>query len=737
MEVDLLLSGGTIIPVDPARSTIEDGAVAISGNRIVAVGKRAYVERAHTAREVIDTTHHVILPGLIDGHGHAGHGLVKSLFSGDGAAWTEACRVIYTLASTPEFWRAEARLTALERLMFGVTTGVSLLGGGDSVMRTDDPAHGIAHAEGVASIGISDIMAVGPTRPPHPRKYASWNGDARSTALVSFEQQLETIQALIETCHRRHTTEVAMLMPVVKKLPEDSEEIRVIERQGRAIRDLQNKHRLLFHQDGHHAGSIAMADEMFGLISGESFLSHCTDLTEADIASLERHNAAVVHNPSAIASVRGYCPVPELLSRGVTVMIGSDGTAPDRSTDMFRHMFQCMRLHQRHARDASLIPPGKALEMVTIDAARGLHMDREIGSLEPGKRADVITIDLRKPHLAPRNMPLWRVVCFASGSDVDTVISAGQVLMRNRAVPHVDIAQVMDEAQRETELMLDRTGLPALFQTWRTALQQKLRGQLGVNATGFVRYVYALPTGIVLLGVAVLASSSPMPNIGLRFVIECGLGGLLQIVGTNLLIMAFGYRNFAVGTAYSKTESVQGAIIGAIVLGEALTGLAWIGIGVGVVGVLVLSLAGRGLKPHEFLRATVQPAALCGLGAGLCFTCTGLFIRVATRGLGGADVVLGALMALVTTNFLQTLMQGSYLAVREPLQFRAAFTTWRSSAWVGTLSACGSACWFFGFASAPVALVRALGQIEMVFTLAFSRFYLRETLRRADGFYWF
>jgi drug/metabolite transporter (DMT)-like permease len=272
----------------------------------------------------------------------------------------------------------------------------------------------------------------------------------------------------------------------------------------------------------------------------------------------------------------------------------------------------------------------------------------------------------------------------------------------------------------------------ALFQTWRTALQQKLRGQLGVNATGFVRYVYALPTGMTLLAIAAWASPSGLPPITARFVIECGLGGLLQIVGTNFLIMAFGYRNFAVGTAYSKTESVQGAIIGAVVLGDALNKLAWVGIGVGLIGVLVLSLAGRGLKPHEFLRETLQPAALCGLGAGFCFTCTGLLIRVATNGLGTPDIVLGALMALVTTNLLQTLMQGSYLAWREPPQFRAAFATWRSSAWVGTLSARGSACWFFGFASAPVALVRALGQIEMVFTLAFSRFYLRETLRKAD-----
>lgn len=263
-------------------------------------------------------------------------------------------------------------------------------------------------------------------------------------------------------------------------------------------------------------------------------------------------------------------------------------------------------------------------------------------------------------------------------------------------------------------------------------MQQRLRGTLGVNATGFVRYFYALPAGLAFLAAASLAASGPLPAISRDFVLLCALGGLLQIIGTTLLILAFGYRNFAVGTAYSKTESVQGAIIGWLVLGEGLGGLAWIGIGVGVAGVLVLSLAGRFLRGRDLLRATVQPAALCGLGAGFCFTCTGLCIRVATRGLHAPDVILGALMALVCTNVLQTLMQGSFLAWREPDQLRLALSTWRSSAWVGLLSACGSSCWFYGFASAPVALVRALGQVEMVFTLGFSRFYLRETLRRAD-----
>ncbi len=276
------------------------------------------------------------------------------------------------------------------------------------------------------------------------------------------------------------------------------------------------------------------------------------------------------------------------------------------------------------------------------------------------------------------------------------------------------------------------TMVAALFQTWRTALQQRLRGSLSVGTAGLVRYLYAVPVGLaLLLGYrAVSGAVLPLPTPG--FVLACAVAGLAQVLGTSLLIMAFGHRNFAVGTAYAKTDAVQAALLSWLLLGEALAPVAWLGIGVGVCGVLTLSLAGRGLHPGTLLRATVQPAALCGLGAGTGFAVAGVGIKAATVALGASDVILGALFALVVTNVLQTLMQGSYMAWREPAGLRAAFSSWRSSAWVGALSAGGSACWFVSFALAPVALVRTLGQVEMPFTLLFSRFYLSEFLRGAD-----
>jgi drug/metabolite transporter (DMT)-like permease len=281
-------------------------------------------------------------------------------------------------------------------------------------------------------------------------------------------------------------------------------------------------------------------------------------------------------------------------------------------------------------------------------------------------------------------------------------------------------------------LWLPITLAAALFQCWRTAKQQKLRGELSVNAAAVVRYLYGVPVGALLLGLYMLAFGGTLGVPGWAFLALCAAGGLGQILGTNLLIMAFGHRGFAVGTAYAKTEAVQGAILALVLLGEHISALAWVGIAIGVCGVLWLSLAGKAASPGELLRATVQPAAVCGLAAGFFFATTSVLVKAANLELPGDDPIHRALVTLVVTNILQTFMQGGWLLAREPAQARAVFATWRSSSQVGALSALGSACWFSAFALAPVALVRAVGQVEIIFTLLFSRFYLREQPSRTE-----
>lgn len=272
----------------------------------------------------------------------------------------------------------------------------------------------------------------------------------------------------------------------------------------------------------------------------------------------------------------------------------------------------------------------------------------------------------------------------------------------------------------------------ALLQCWRTAMQQKLRHLLSVNGAGFVRFLYGAPTALLLLAATLWLTGARLPAPTTWTLLWATAGGLTQILATNLLIMAFGYRNFAVGTAYSKTEAAQSAIVAFVLLHETIRPTAIVGICIGLCGVMTLSLAGRGLKPRDILAATVQPAALCGLGAGLLFAFTTVFIKLGNQSVAAPSVVVRALFVLLLTNTLQTLMQGGWLAWREPAELRKAFTTWRSSSLVGTLSACGSACWFTAFALTEVALVRSVGQVEIVFTLLFSRFYLKETLRRGD-----
>jgi drug/metabolite transporter (DMT)-like permease len=278
-------------------------------------------------------------------------------------------------------------------------------------------------------------------------------------------------------------------------------------------------------------------------------------------------------------------------------------------------------------------------------------------------------------------------------------------------------------------IWLPATLLAALLQAWRTAVQQRVRAELSVNAAGLVRYLYGLPVGIALLLGYLSWTSSALPEFDTVFVGYCVAAGFAQIIGTNLLLMAFGYRNFVAGTAFAKTEAMQGAILALLLLGEKLSAVTWAGIVIGVVGVMVVASGGQRLR----LRDLVQPAALCGLGAGLGFTMTSIFVKSATLQLPSSDKILAALFVLVVVNAGQTMMQGGYLIIREPAQVAQVFRSWRTSGQVGLLAALGSACWFTGFATAPVALVRAVGQVEVLLTLGFSRFYLREARKPGEA----
>lgn len=281
-------------------------------------------------------------------------------------------------------------------------------------------------------------------------------------------------------------------------------------------------------------------------------------------------------------------------------------------------------------------------------------------------------------------------------------------------------------------IWLPATLVAGAVQAWRTAVQRRVSHSLSINAAGLVRYLYGIPFALLLLGGYRLVFPTAMPAIGPLFLPFCLAGGLAQIIATNLLIMAFKHRNFVVGTAYSKTEAVQGAVLSFLLLGERLHPLAWAGIGCGVMGVMLLSTGGKRMGPGDFLRALTQPAAITGIASGFFFALTAIGIRRATQSVGGDDRILAALLVLVATVLMQTLLQGAWLMWREPGEMRRVLANSRVSGQVGLLSALGSACWFTGFATAPVALVRIVGQIEVAFTMAFGHFYLKERMRGSE-----
>ncbi|KAB2857408.1 EamA family transporter [Sphingopyxis terrae] len=268
-----------------------------------------------------------------------------------------------------------------------------------------------------------------------------------------------------------------------------------------------------------------------------------------------------------------------------------------------------------------------------------------------------------------------------------------------------------------------------LFQAWRTALQQRLRAELSVSGAGLVRYLYGLPFALAFAVAWLGASHAALPPLGLAFAGLSAVGAVTQMAGTILLITAFGHRGFVVGTAFSKTEAVQAALVTALFLGEQLPLLAWAGIVAGVAGVLILALAGRGLTLRQIAGSLGQPAALFGLGAGSMFACAAVAIKLATAELHGVDTVGSALVTLVVVMAMQSALHLAWIIARDRDTLAAVGRTWRSSAQVGLLSALGSACWYTGFAAAPAALVRVVGQVEVVFTIAFAHFYLREPVR--------
>ena len=200
--------------------------------------------------------------------------------------------------------------------------------------------------------------------------------------------------------------------------------------------------------------------ESLGLLSPSLIACHCVWLTEAEIDLLARRGVKVVHNPeSNMKLASGVAPVPELLARGVTVGLGTDGCASNNNLDLFQEMDSAAKLHKVHRLDPTVMPSSVVLEMATLGGARVLGLEKEIGSLEVGKKADIIVLDLNRPHLQPVYNIVSQLVYSAVGADVRDVIIDGKLVMHDRKLLTLDEETVLQKAQEIKGKILKRVAL--------------------------------------------------------------------------------------------------------------------------------------------------------------------------------------------------------------------------------------------------------------------------------------
>jgi cytosine/adenosine deaminase-related metal-dependent hydrolase len=460
--VDNLILHGTIITMDSQRRIINDGAIAIEKDRILDVGKVKDLKTRFKPKNTIDASGKVVMPGLIDTHGHAGHSLVKTVAENEGDDWIPIIETFYKEATTPEYWYVDGLLAALERLKFGVTCGLSYMG---SSARTDDPIYTFKHNLGTKKVGVRDVVAVGPGRPPYPNSFVKWEGEVASPMFqISFDQNLEVIEEIIKKLKTSSDgrTDVVMSPPsiTINSMTDDGQvqDLPDVLEKIEAIKRLIEKWELKLHAHA-YSPQIKFAHDELDLLGPHVSLAHCTGLTKEEIQILARTDTKVCHSPSARSIIPVRCPVVELLDAGVTVSISTDGSSPDRTFDLFKELRQAMSIQRHFFRDESYMPPGKVLEMVTIDAAQTLGYEKDLGSLEIGKKADIIIIDMTKPHIVPVFMIPQRIAYEVSGQDVDSVIIDGKLLMENRKVLHVNEYEILKIAQEESEKAIIRGDL--------------------------------------------------------------------------------------------------------------------------------------------------------------------------------------------------------------------------------------------------------------------------------------
>ena len=272
----------------------------------------------------------------------------------------------------------------------------------------------------------------------------------------------------------------------------------------------------------------------------------------------------------------------------------------------------------------------------------------------------------------------------------------------------------------------------AFLQNIRSSLQKYLKGRMGTTGATFVRFGFGMPFVLALVWLLHIKAGYAFPPITMRFIMWMLIGGLSQIAATFLLIHLFSFRNFATGTAYSRTEPAQAAIFGFLFLGEGVSASALLAIAICVFGVMLISVARTVLTVRSLFTSVGERTALLGLLSGAGFGLSAISYRAASTALGGPNFIMQAAVTLAFVITFQTAIMLAWMIARERQEFGRIAKAWKPSLVVGIVGATASFGWFAAMTLQNAAVVKALAQVEMLFAFATTVLFFKERVNRLE-----
>jgi len=452
----MIYEHGTLITVDPQRRIIADGALAVQNKRLVAVDTTRALYDRFPGEPRVDLKGKVVTPGLVNTHVHLAQAMIRGC-ADDMELLDWLGKRVWVLQGnyTEEDGRASAELCILEMLKSGTTAFV------ESMLAERygfDGIAGVVLRSGIRAALSKIVMDVG--------TYASKDSWMHPGMVEDRETSLRNTLAMYDKWNGAGDGRLAVWFGPRTPggvTPELYREISALARErdmGITVHLAEVQADRIFLKEK-YGQTPAQYAESVGLVGPRVLLVHTVWMDANDIQILARTHTNVAHNPASNAKLAsGIAPVSEMLTAGVNVTLGTDGGPSDNTYDLVRDMRLASYLQKARTLNPLVTPAEAVLEMATINGARALGWDKEIGSLEVGKQADFVAFDFDKPHLTPSMNPVSTLVCAATGADVDMVVIAGQVVVRNGRALTLDEGRIVHEARERAATVWKRAGIP-------------------------------------------------------------------------------------------------------------------------------------------------------------------------------------------------------------------------------------------------------------------------------------